>query len=191
MKKLTSLIAVVLLAACATCCEAGIEIDDFSDASTASNLQISREFSGNAFLSVGNGIQVFEFGSVTYSVAGGLPSLSKGLGTFGDISSDFENGVVFSNVSSTFGSNFYVSLYVGLLDRGGSSQPLGSGPLFFDVDLSDASEFTIEIFNVGLTRSGGSGIATLGGSLSAVPEPTSLILVGVACIPVLVRRKRS
>ncbi len=186
--RLIGLVLVAVLASfSADSAEASIVIDDFnggalvpSDVARGDNINATFDtVSGN------NGFVFTDNGRLNYRVRNSVGT------SFGALGADFSNGITFSN-SEVLGGSWTVALYGALLNGGFSlqeSQNVSSGPISFL--MTDISAFKrIQIRVNGFDNPTGPSGAFIGGSFSAVPEPTSLILVGIACAPFVLRRKR-
>ena len=193
MYKAFFLVAVLALCSLPSQCSANLIVDDFSK--TARNVKIRvgdnvvrRSVAGNVSITENEGFTYFgrmNLGLVHYRVLGRRNN-------FGTLSSDFSNGVTFSESSSSARSNFIVGLFADRSFLGANR--ITSGPMFFNYDVSGAKRLTFATFGLGRRHA----TATLGGSLSAIPspsvvgtpEPTSLMLFGLAVSGVAFRRRR-
>ena len=181
-----------LLSTASTTAEASVVLDDFSDGPTTlvGSGVVNRSVAGVEVDASGIQFLPQSVGAVFYTV------VQEGQ-TFGELDMDFSSGVSFSTSGSTPGSDFQVALFANGV-RQGDSTSLSSGPVSFDVDLSEVRQIAFIVLGCTagdhFAQLGGSatsgGTETLGGSGTAVPEPTSLVLVGMACGASLFRRKR-
>lgn len=184
MIKFKMALAMLVVVACSSNASAELVVDSFSTPGNPASLSVGsgmvdRTNSSQAFFTQDVGFQFVgnQMASVNYVVANG--------GTFGDLG-DFSKGISFSSTSSSFNSNFFVALV------GDGTDVIGNGPkaiqqgrLTFDGDLSSYSSLSFSV--VGFTP----GVATLGGTLTAVPEPTAMVLFGLGVCTVAFRRRRN
>ena len=178
MLKTCLMLLAVALTLPTSICMAGFEIEDFS--STQSTTPgITRVSTPGTFVTPGLGLQFANTQPGIFAYAIDAPGQ-----TFGDLDAGFSGGITFSFSAVSDGSTFTISL----LDNANnfiSTQDLTGGGVTFNDDISGLDEFRISV--IGSTA----GIATLGGVLvAAVPEPTSLVLVGMGACSMLFRRKR-
>ena len=184
MDKLMKFFIFSVLALIASQSFASVVVDDFSQPATASNPSIDRDLFNATASPMTNTILVNNPGGVRYTSTSGV---------FG---SGFETGVEFSSVAPSTGSNFVVSLFVDGNSTAVNTQSVGSGgPLSFATDLSGATSFAFSASNT-FAVFGPPGSVIFSGALSAiepvaaVPEPTSMLLVGMPVGCMLMRRRR-
>ncbi len=180
MSKTRSLLILIALLSFPTTGSGSIVIDDFGTSATTlvETGEVSRSLFGGASLSPGE----VTFASQKLSLL--IYTVQDAGSTFGDLDAGFVNGVSFSSSALSPGSDFEIALYAdGVFAEWNS---FVDGGMAFNVDVTAASELIF--MTLGCTQSGHQ--ASLGGSFSAVPEPTSLILVGIACSGIVFRRRR-
>ena len=184
MKLIFASYTLALLSTIPTSSYASLVLDDFdsspsSQTSLVDQGSVTRQIAGGASM-ISGGIQFAptNLSAVFYTVADSMK-------TFGDLNSEFTNGVSFSSSNATAGSDFELAFYADGVQQG-SAVAISSGPMSFDFDLTNVRQLGFLV--LGCTS--GDHAAQIGVTLSAVPEPTSLLLFGMASSVALIRRRR-